>query len=181
MDAEHLRLRSADEADAESLAPKAALYFIDAFVGHDLNERADVEAYAAEAFALDQVRADLADPACRFVVAENDQGIVGYAAVRVSSEPAVTGAAPVELWRIYVAPESRGRSVGSRLMDWCLESARRLGGDVLWLGVWEHNIAAHRFYERYGFERVGEHAFQLGSDTQIDSLFARPLSPPRPR
>jgi hypothetical protein len=31
------------------------------------------------------------------------------------------------------------------------------------------------FYAKYGFARVGEHTFVLGSDAQTDWLLARPL------
>jgi RimJ/RimL family protein N-acetyltransferase len=56
-----------------------------------------------------------------------------------------------------------------------LDAARARGAKTLWLGVWERNPRAVAFYEKYGFTRVGEHSFTLGSDVQTDWLFARPL------
>ncbi len=49
------------------------------------------------------------------------------------------------------------------------------GGDVLWLGVWEHNQRAIAFYHRWGFAIVGTHTFQLGADLQTDFLMQRSL------
>ena len=40
----------------------------------------------------------------------------------------------------------------------------------IWLGVWEHNINAIRFYEKQGFEKFDTHIFKLGNDEQTDNL-----------
>ena len=40
----------------------------------------------------------------------------------------------------------------------------------LWLGVWEKNLSAIRFYEKNGFTAFGEHIFMLGTDPQRDVL-----------
>jgi ribosomal protein S18 acetylase RimI-like enzyme len=56
-----------------------------------------------------------------------------------------------------------------------LRHATIQGAHTLWLGVWEHNARAIAFYRKYGFQRIGEHVFPVGSDPQIDWLFARPL------
>jgi RimJ/RimL family protein N-acetyltransferase len=45
----------------------------------------------------------------------------------------------------------------------------------MWLGVWEYNPRAQRFYEKNGFRPVGQHVFQLGSDPQTDLLKQREL------
>ena len=45
----------------------------------------------------------------------------------------------------------------------------------MFLGVWEHNPRAQAFYRKWGFERVGEHVFQMGDDPQIDWWMVRTL------
>ncbi len=42
--------------------------------------------------------------------------------------------------------------------------------DYIWLGVWEKNTSAIRFYERKGFVKFGEHPFNMGDELQIDYL-----------
>jgi diamine N-acetyltransferase len=49
------------------------------------------------------------------------------------------------------------------------------GCDVAWLGVWEKNPRAIAFYRKLGFSEVGEHAFQLGTDSHRDVIMALPL------
>jgi putative acetyltransferase len=54
-----------------------------------------------------------------------------------------------------VVPEWRGRGVGTRLMQACVDWARERGVHKLALQVWPHNEAALRLYEKFGFEREG--------------------------
>jgi ribosomal protein S18 acetylase RimI-like enzyme len=60
-------------------------------------------------------------------------------------------------------------------MDACFEKAREGDHDVMWLGVWEYNPRAQRFYEKNGFSVVGKHVFQLGEDPQTDLLMQMEL------
>ena len=61
-------------------------------------------------------------------------------------------------------------------MDACFELAKSNGHDVMWLGVWEYNPRAQRFYEKNGFRVVGKHTFVLGSDPQTDLLMQKELA-----
>ena len=81
----------------------------------------------------------------------------------------------MELKRLYVTRSWHGKGVAQALMDAALDAARARGAKTLWLGVWERNERAVAFYGKYGFARVGEHTFVLGSDAQTDWLLARPL------
>jgi RimJ/RimL family protein N-acetyltransferase len=49
----------------------------------------------------------------------------------------------------------RGRGIGQRLVEACIERARREGAYKIQLQAWPHNTAAIRLYERFGFEREG--------------------------
>ena len=61
-------------------------------------------------------------------------------------------------------------------MDACFARARNGQHDVMWLGVWEHNPRAQRFYEKNGFRIVGRHTFQLGYDPQTDLLMQKEIA-----
>ena len=57
-----------------------------------------------------------------------------------------------------------------------LDTATRHGARALWLGVWEQNPRAIRFYRRLGFREVGDHVFVLGTDPQRDLVMVRSLA-----
>ena len=82
----------------------------------------------------------------------------------------------IEIERIYVRKEYLGKKVGGLLMKKCLELAQQKGYTLVWLGVWEHNAKAIAFYEKWGFEKFGSHAFLLGNDLQTDWLMKKNLN-----
>ena len=58
----------------------------------------------------------------------------------------------------------------------CLDEARNAGYETIWLGVWERNARAQAFYRKWNFRAVGDHIFQLGSDSQRDIVMERKVS-----
>lgn len=173
-------IRRAILADATALSALGATTFNETFESENTSE--DMAAYLSEAFTPARQRAEIADPASIVLVAEQLTGsgggaLVGYAHVVEGPVPdAVNGPAPMELKRLYVARAWHGQGVAQGLMDAAIDAARARGARTLWLGVWERNPRAIAFYGKYGFTRVGEHTFVLGTDAQTDWLLARPLA-----
>ncbi len=168
-------LRLATLTDAHRLAVFAERAFIETFSAQNSPE--DMAAYCAEAFG-DAVEArHLADHARVCVLSEIDGAVVGYAYVVVGSTAIdVAGESPVEIQRFYVDQPWHGRGLAQQLMERCIAEAIARGGRTLWLGVWERNARAIRFYERSGFRAVGSQLFMLGSDAQHDLVMSRSLS-----
>lgn len=167
-------IRPATSADLQALATLAEHTFRQAFA--EDNDPTDFEAYVSDAFSEERLTRELADPTNSFLVATDRVGedLCGYAKLRRSSaESCCRGRNPIELERIYVDHRHLGRGLGARLMEHCLALAEREGHDSVWLGVWERNARAIAFYERWGFEAVGEHDFRLGTDLQRDLVMER--------
>jgi ribosomal protein S18 acetylase RimI-like enzyme len=80
------------------------------------------------------------------------------------------GSDSMELERIYVDEKYQGMNIGRWILDQVKMKALEKKKAFLWLGVWEHNIAAIRFYERYGFTKFGKHPYYVGRDKQMDWL-----------
>jgi diamine N-acetyltransferase len=175
-----INIRAALVDDAPLLSRLGAATFRDTFENGSTPD--DMAGYLADAFTPERQAAEITDPAGLVLLAEHDAEpgaaeLVGYAhLIAQGTPPAVQGPAPIELKRLYVARQWHGRRVAQALMDAAVTAARARGAQTLWLGVWEHNPRAVAFYEKYGFVRVGEHTFALGSDLQTDWLFARPLA-----
>jgi ribosomal protein S18 acetylase RimI-like enzyme len=82
------------------------------------------------------------------VVAAAAGEVLGTAAVRLL-EPGVG-----ELKRMWLRPSSQGRGLGRRLMDACLDEARRLGCRALRLDTQSKMEAAVHLYRAYGFSEI---------------------------
>jgi ribosomal protein S18 acetylase RimI-like enzyme len=171
-----IKIRQATPDDAKPLTDLAYTTFWDAFAHHPKNAPDDLNHYMRQAFNLEQIAAELADANNIFLIAEIDDKPAGYAKIILgTTERGIEAERPVELSRLYSHQEFLGQGVGQNLMDACFERAREENSDVMWLGVWEYNPRAQRFYEKNGFRVVGSHVFQLGEDSQTDLLMQREL------
>ena len=171
-----LKVRFATTEDVETLQRIAWQSFYDAFADHPKNAPDDMKAYMNEAFSTEAIAQELADHDTTYLIAKIGDEMVGYAKLkRNSREPCVSGTNPLELCRLYSINEYIGKGIGKSLMLKCLEYAEENGHDTFWLGVWEYNYRAQDFYKKFGFEKCGEHIFQLGSDPQTDWVFERKI------
>jgi diamine N-acetyltransferase len=171
-----ITIRQADPADAKILTDLAYTTFWDAFAHHPKNAPDDLNYYMRQAFNLEQISAELEDEKNVFLIAELEGEAAGYAKIVIDNiEPGITAERPVELSRLYSHQKHLGQGIGQSLMDACFDRAREEGRDVMWLGVWEYNPRAQRFYEKNGFRMVGKHVFQLGSDPQTDLLMQKEI------
>jgi putative acetyltransferase len=102
---------------------------------------------------------DLDDPAATYAalwVAVDEDEVVGSVALRE------LGGDAVELKRMYLRPDQRGRGLGKNLLTLALDWARTRDVRVVRLDTSERMIAAQRLYEAYGFERVPGEAPRQG-------------------
>jgi GNAT superfamily N-acetyltransferase len=168
-----LRIRYATAADNTMLAEVGAETFYGTFAAD--NTPQNMAAYLAASFSPQKQAQELADPAARFLIAEIDGAVVGYAHLKIAvAPPDVGGRTPMEIARFYVRKAWIGKGFGAQLMKACLAEAQREGCDVAWLGVWEQNANAIAFYHKAGFVEVGTQVFQLGEDLQRDLIMVRP-------
>lgn len=174
---DEIKIRFAAPADAASLAEVGATSFFDAFAGDERNHPEDMRAYMNENFTPGALADDLAKPDVIYLVAEIDSRVAGYAKLQTGSIETCVGAAqnPIELCRLYALDEFIGKGVGRALMTSALRLAQEKVCDVFWLGVWEFNFRAQKFYAKFGFEKCGEHIFKLGDDPQIDWVLRKRL------
>ncbi|HEV7890106.1 MAG TPA: GNAT family N-acetyltransferase [Pyrinomonadaceae bacterium] len=169
-----LHIRRASTEDAKLLAELGARTFAETF--SEDNPPEDMAAYMAASFTLERLTAELTDPLSIFFIAEVDGSAAGYAKIHPGeTAEGVEGQRPVELVRLYVAQAWLGRGVGPALMQRCIDEAREMGFQTVWLGVWERNHRAQAFYRKWNFYEVGEHIFQLGSDPQRDIVMQRAI------
>jgi ribosomal protein S18 acetylase RimI-like enzyme len=114
---------------------------------------------------------ELMDPATQCFFAEIDGKPVAYLqfAEDYTGLPLMKKWKALELKRIYVLKRYLGMGIAQQLMDHILLYAAENRYEVVWLGVWEHNLRAQKFYEKYGFVNSGyTHDFPIGNTPQTD-------------
>jgi ribosomal protein S18 acetylase RimI-like enzyme len=166
MDDFHISRTTMDELAA--LRTISIATFVQAFAKDNSPE--NIEAYISTAFDEEQLKAELLEPESEFYLAKKDEQIIGYLKINLSHIES-----SLEVERIYIDEPYHGKGVAQQLMSAALERARQTNFVRVWLGVWEHNPKAIRFYIKYGFEPYGKHIFLLGDDEQTDILMQKNL------
>src|SRR5664279_477011 len=101
---------------------------------------------------------------------------VGYLKInRGSAQTVLPNDRGVEIERIYVDRLFKNRGVGNAFISKAVAWANDVRANYVWLGVWEYNEPAIRFYEKNGFEKFSKHIFKLGDDEQTDLLLKKIL------
>jgi diamine N-acetyltransferase len=137
----------------------------------DTNTESDMAKYLDENFSQEKLTEEITTVNSEFYFATIGEQVVGY--LKVNSGTAQTELKDqntFELERIYVLKEFHGKQVGQILYEKALNLAKDAKADYIWLGVWEKNHRALRFYEKNGFEEFDRHIFKLGDDLQTDIM-----------
>jgi ribosomal protein S18 acetylase RimI-like enzyme len=162
-------IRKATQTDLGDLLHMARTAFLQAFTAD--NKPENVAAYLVQAFTLAQFEKELAHPASTFFVAELEGEIIAYTKVNlVPAQTDVNDPDSLEVARLYVLEDHLGSGLGKKLLEKAMEFAKQNQKKYLWLGVWEHNSRAIRFYEKNGLRIFGSHPFPFGDEVQTDYL-----------
>lgn len=82
----------------------------------------------------------------------------------------------LELRRMFVRADWRGRGVAQALMGTLAQRARDQGASRIWLETGDRQLAAHRLYERLGFAPIAP--FGPHADDPSSRFYGLDLNPP---
>jgi diamine N-acetyltransferase len=140
------------------------------------NSPENMTSYLAERFSEKQLESELVNPNSQFFLALDNDKAVGYLKVNVAgAQTEYQEPNGLEIERIYVRENYHGKGVGLDLLKRALEIAGIEGKNYVWLGVWEKNHRAIRFYQKHDFRVVDRHEFSLGDEVQLDYIMRREL------
>ena len=161
--------------DLDLLAQLSLKTFSDAFASD--NDADDFEAYLRSAFNSEKLQGELENDNSTFFFINSEDAIVGYFKINVGeAQTDLHDGNALELERIYVLKEFQGRQLGTWALKKVVSLAKDLGKQYVWLGVWEKNPNAIRFYEKHGFKKFGKHPYYIGNDRQTDWLMRLDLA-----
>ncbi len=135
------------------------------------NTPENMQLYDEQHFSGEQIRSEILNPDSRFFFAKLGEEILGYMKINQgAAQTVLPNDEGMEIERIYVNQQMKGQGIGKSLIQKTVKLAKESGAKYIWLGVWEHNTEAIRFYEKNGFRRYSQHIFYLGNDPQTDLL-----------
>ncbi len=165
----NIKIRYVEKTEISELQKIGENTFAETFV-NDCSH-SDMKKYLHNTFNSKLLITELKNPESDFFFAELDGNIIGYLKLnkgKAQTEQKLENA--IEIERLYVLAKFQGKKVGQMLMDKSLEIAKSKLFARIWLGVWENNSKAIRFYKKNGFVKFDSHIFNIGDDEQIDIL-----------
>lgn len=169
-------LRSPSPHDVSALARLGRDSFVDKF-GY-LYRAEDLASFLEETFTEQAIAGELAKPGLVYCLAVDDDGsLAGYCKIALASSfpEHARGARAMEIKQLYTAPGRTGQGIGAALMDWAMAEFHARGADEVHLSVYSDNPGAHKFYRRYGFDKLADIYFWVGQQRDDEFLFARML------
>ena len=171
---EHISIEKVTPADISHLQTIGKQTFVQTFAPH--NSEQNMTQYLNESFSSQKLSDEISQDDSGFYFAKTGNEVIGYLKINTGhSQTEIQASNALEIERIYVLQEYHGKKVGQLLYEWALQIARNRKADYVWLGVWEHNTKAIRFYEKNGFVPFSKHVFRLGEDEQTDIMMKKNL------
>lgn len=167
-------LRRCTPEDAAALRRLAIITYYETFAHKNTAENMD--AYLRSAYDIQKLRRELEDKNSEYYFLYADDALAGY--IKLNEAPSqsdINDPDSLEVQRIYVYGKFQGIGLGRFLLNTALQIAAQRKKQYVWLGAWEHNEKALRFYDKMGFRPVGTHPFLMGNDRQTDYIMRRDL------
>lgn len=169
-----IKVISIDTSYAQRLTDLGRRLFAATF-GDDTSAE-NMQAYLDESYTVDKQLAELGDPRMRTFMALDGDTPIGFCQLRQKEVyDFIEDKEAIELQRIYVENTYKGKGIGKLLIEAAIAKAREMGKKTMWLGVWEFNPVAYKFYQRYGFYKVGSHIFKMGEQEDTDDILIKNL------
>ncbi|MFB0616397.1 N-acetyltransferase family protein [Streptomyces sp. AGS-58] len=92
-----------------------------------------------------------ADPNQHLVVAVREDRVIGTLQLTIIPGLSHKGATRALIEAVRIHADERGSGLGSLLIEWAIDTSRRLGCQLVQLTSDKSRTDAHRFYERLGF------------------------------
>lgn len=164
-----IEIIKATGSDLETIQKISIQTFIETFAA--VNTTQNIADYIKNSLNTEQLTAELNNVNSQFYLAYSDTEVVGYLKINFGdAQTESINENALEVQRIYVLQNFHGKNIGQLLLDEVKKIAQITDVDSVWLGVWEENHRAIRFYTKNGFVVFDKHVFKMGNDEQTDLL-----------
>jgi GNAT superfamily N-acetyltransferase len=92
------------------------------------------------------------DPNHELIAAERNGEVIGTLHLMFLPSVSFQGGLRAQVESVRVDKRFQSQGIGSQLMKWSVERAKRRGAHVVQLTTHKTRVDAHRFYERLGFK-----------------------------
>lgn len=170
-----LSLQNCTTRDVDILRALSIKTYYDTFAA--MCADSDMDTYLEEAYDRSKLLKELEDTNTQFFFLYANKELCGYLKLNEApSQTDINDSLSLEIERIYISADFQGKGLGKYLMEQAVHIASERDKQYVWLGVWERNEKALRFYINNGFYAVGTHSFIMGDDKQTDYIMRKDLA-----
>jgi len=164
-------------SDVQTLQDLAIKTYYETF--SETNSEALLQSYFETSLNIERLSQQLTEPYSTFyfIYAKNDTQQTkpaGFLKLNINdAQTDLMDPTALEVEKIYLLNAFLSQGLGKQLIEFSVEQAKHYNKHYLWLGVWENNFSAIKFYQKMGFEQFSTHDFDMGGDIQTDWLMKR--------
>ncbi|MEL6692339.1 MAG: GNAT family N-acetyltransferase [Pseudomonadota bacterium] len=167
-----IRLSTLSTRDASLLSELQTETFAQAY--EDVHSAEDIEQYCESNFSLANASALLGSRSYLCKSAQDNGRVAGFYTISFQHCPIELPERSAELKQIYILASHYGTGVGKQLFDDVRLELKERSYAWIWLAVSDINDRARSFYEKRGFETLGEGpVFNVGRDKLSSTILAR--------
>ena len=164
-----IRISEINQCNLTELLEISKTTFTETFASQNSEE--NMKLYIYENLNEATLRSEINSPTSKFYFVYYKDELAGYLKLNFPGKSADTSNNNLlEIERIYILKIFQRMGLGQALYLYSKEIAKSHDLKGVWLGVWERNILAQRFYKKNGFRQTGSHVFTLGEDDQTDII-----------
>tara|TARA_R110000868_G_scaffold181681_5_gene422641 strand:- start:779 stop:1297 length:519 start_codon:yes stop_codon:yes gene_type:complete len=165
----NIEYKKITEVDLNELINISKSTYIDTFSWGNSIE--NMSSYINFAFNSERLTNELNEVLSEFYFFYYEDKIAGYIKINFgNAQTEIKENNAMELERIYVLKSFQGKNIGKKVLEKVIAIAHQRNMEYLWLGVWEKNEKAIRFYEKNNFKIFSSHEFKMGDEIQTDFL-----------
>jgi len=147
----HIEIRRATASDVPVLALLGRVTYTQ-----------DLQAYCNKVFAIDYLQLELSDPKSLYWMAFVDGIPAGFSVLKVDSPSAlIPDKKTCQLYKIYVLSDFTSMRIGKQLQEALLSAAKSSTCEEIWVSAYYKNARAIAFYEKNGFNQIGDETFTV--------------------
>jgi ribosomal protein S18 acetylase RimI-like enzyme len=141
----------------------------------DENTEADMQAYIENTYSIEKIIENLNNKNIIYFLAYNQTGEVGYVKLLLNQTNEKLNGLTAEIEKIYVRKEFHGKGIAQQLMAHVKHYCKENNYQSIYLGVWQQNHKALKFYSKEGFKTFDTRTFQLGARLCDDYMLSYDL------
>jgi ribosomal protein S18 acetylase RimI-like enzyme len=126
------------------------------------NTEADMQTYIQNTYTIPKMESCLNNENIVYFLAYHQTGDVGYVKLLLNQNHEKLVGKTAEIEKIYVRQAFHGQGIAQQLMAHVKQYCKQNEYQNIYLGVWQENYKALKFYNKEGFVKFDIRTFKLG-------------------